>query len=65
MKSQQNKKRLAREEVIREAAILARESDTFLMALYEAFLPKARGGRTPKFTDDKYGNRVLSEGIKV
>lgn len=64
MKSQQKKRHLERAEAVRIAAEAARENNPYLMALYLAVIPNARVYREPKFSDDKYGNRVLTETLK-
>lgn len=64
MKSQQTKQRLEKEEAITTAVKLARENNPYLMALYLAFVPGRMVHGDPKFSYDKYGNRVLTETLK-
>ena len=66
MKSHSRKKRLLREQEKTRQAAAARDSNMPLMAMYEGFLStfKRRSGG-PKFTTDKWGNRVLTESLIV
>lgn len=64
MKSQQSKKRIEREGAVSAASQLAREENPFLMALYLAFVSIRAPKGEPKYSDDKYGNRVLTETLK-
>lgn len=62
MKSHRRKKFLEIEGRKREEARQAREDNSHLMALYLAFLP-SYNKRTPKWVDDKYGNRILRSSL--
>lgn len=60
MKSQARKKRLAREEDKVSAVQEARLKNPNLMRIYSAFLPSFIKRGRPKYSTDKYGNRVLN-----
>ncbi len=65
MKSHSTKKRLDKEARVSIAARLAREENSYLMALYDAFVPSTYTRHTPKFISDEYGNRIKNVKVSV
>lgn len=65
MKSQQKKKRIARDTVTASKSQEARDSSPALQKLYDTFTIQAIGPRMPKFSSDPWGNRIPTEEARL